>query len=125
MIGISGLDWGKRVMVFYRENWNYWIKPGELSRVKAFLENRCSYLFNDVDMIVEAIGIKVPDGVERDRFTLWNANDYIVHVHTTVVYRHEDEEWNKYNDTTLEDYLAEVDRYSVDDKKYQWIFLGE
>ena len=112
-------------MVFYRENWNYWINPGELLRVKAFLENRCSYLFDDNDMVVEAIGIRVPEGVERDKFTLWNANDCICHVYTTVVYSHKDDGWNKYNDQTLGEYLAEIDRYSDRDKRYEWVFMGE
>lgn len=110
-------------MVFYRENWHYWIKVGEMFRVKAFLENRCNYLFDDVDMVVEAIGISVPNGIERDKFTLWNASDHMHCVYTTVVYKHKDDGWNKYNDQTLEEYLGEIDKYSV--WKYQWIFLGE
>lgn len=122
---IGGLDWGKRAMVFYRENWNYWINPGELLRVKAFLENRCNYLFDDVDTVVEAIGIRVPDGVERDKFTLWNGNDRICYVYTTIVYRHKDDGWVKYNGHTLEEYITELDKYSVDNKKYEWVLLGE
>lgn len=110
-------------MVFYRENWNYWINAGEMLRVKAFLEDRCPYLFQDKDVVVEAIGIKVPAGVERDKFVLWNGNVGMTHVHTTVVYKHKDDGWNKYNDQTLGEYLAEIDRYS--DKKYEWVFLGE
>ena len=125
MVGMNGIDWGKRTMVFYRENWNYWINPGELLRVKAFLENRCSYLFDDVDTVVEAIGIRVPNGVERDKFTLWNGNEHICHVYTTIVYRHKDDGWVKYNGHTLEEYIAELDKYSVDNKKYEWVLLGE
>lgn len=114
-------------MVFYRENWNYWINAGEMFRVKAFLEDRCPYLFQDKDAIVEAIGIRVPAGVERDKFTLWNGDSQMKHVFTVVVYRFDTEHdgWNKYNDQTLGEYLAEIDRYSVVDKKYEWVFLGE
>lgn len=114
-------------MVFYRENWNFWINAGELMRVKALLEYRCPYLFQDKDVVVEAIGIKVPNGVERDKFVLWNGNVGISHVYTAVIYRfdtHRDG-WNKYNDQTLEEYLAEIDKYSEPGRKYQWIFLGE
>ena len=122
---ISGLDWGKRVMVFYRENWNYWINAGEMFRVKAFLEDRCPYLFQDKDVVPQAIGIRVPAGVERDKFTLWNGNPGMKHIFTVVVYKLKHDGWNKFNDQTLAEYIAELDRYSDADKRYEWIFLGE
>lgn len=114
-------------MVFYRENWNFWINAGELMRVKALLEYRCPYLFQDKDVVVKAIGIKVPNGVERDRFTLWNGNPGMKLIFTVVVYRMKHDGWNKYNDQTLGEYLADLDRYSDSDrdKRYEWIFLGE
>lgn len=124
-MGINGLDWGSRGMVFYRENWNFLIKGGELMRVKALLEYRCAYLFQDKDIAVEVIGIRVPAGVERDKFVLWNGNAGMTHVYTTIVYRYKDDGWNEYNDETLEEYLSELNKYSDADKKYEWVFMGE